>query len=120
MREHASVIIADNPSTVTITRRTHAVTDSKRKSTTATLAPQTVRIYSKNTTEVQREGEGIRFGRRREVRMFCAYNANVLPHGPTNEDTFTLGGINYLIKNVRDVTWNGEVVSRQCTLEERQ
>jgi hypothetical protein len=120
MRAHATNIIADNPSVITITRRTYAISGSKRTSTTANLAAQTVRVYGKNRTDIQREGDNIRFGRRREVRMFCVYNANVLPHGPANEDTFVLGGLKYLVKDVREITWNGEIVSKQCTLEERQ
>lgn len=120
IRAGALTIISDNPSTITITRRTHTLSGSKRTSTTTTLAAQTVRIYGKNTTDIVREGENIRFGRRREIRMFCAHDANVLPQSSANEDTFTLDGINYLVKSVRKVKWNAEVVSVQCTLEERQ
>ena len=120
MRAHTACIIADNPSTVTISRKTFAISGSKRTSTTATLAAQTMRLYGRFTSEVQREGDEYRFGRRREVRLFCKYDADILPHGPDNEDTFTLGGVDYLIKSVRDITWNGDIVSKQCTLEERQ
>jgi hypothetical protein len=120
MRAHVTRMIADNPSTVTITRRTFAISGSKRTTTTANQAAQTFRLFGKNKTEIQREGDGLRFGRRREIRMLCPYNANVLPHGPLNEDTFTLDGDNYLVKSVRSVKWKGEVVSKQCTLEERQ
>jgi hypothetical protein len=120
MRAQTLAMIADNPSTITITRTVKTITGSKRDSTPTTLATQTVRLYGKNTTKIQREGDGIRFGRRREVRMLCAYNANVLPQSPTNEDVFTLENINYLIKSVRPITWNGDIVSKQCTLEERQ
>lgn len=119
MRVHTTRMISDNSSSIVITRNTSAVSGSKKSSTPTTLAAQTVRIYGRNTSELQREGDGYRFGRRREVKMLCAYNANVLPHGPTNEDTFTLNGINYLVKNVRAITWNGDTVSVQCTLEER-
>ena len=120
MRADALRMIADNPSTITITRTVKTITGSKRDSTPTTVVAQTVRLYGKNTTEIQREGDGIRFGRRRELRMLCAYNANVLPKSPTNEDVFTLDSINYLVRSVRPITWNGDVVSKQCTLEERQ
>lgn len=120
IRAHTARMIADNPSSVVITRRTYELSGSKRESDTEELEAQTVRLYGKNSTDIQREGDGIRFGRRREVRMLCEYDADVLPHTSMNEDTFSLGGANYLIKSVRNITWNGDIVSKQCTLEERQ
>ncbi len=120
MRSDASRMIADNPTSITITRVTSALSGGKRSSSTSTVAAQTVRIYGKNVSEVAREGDEARFVRRREVRMLAAYNANVLPHSGMNEDTFTVGGVKYRIKNVRDIAWEGVVVSKQCTLEELQ
>jgi len=119
MRAHTARMIADNSSTVTITRRTFTISSSKRTHADTVLAAQTVRLYGRNRTELVREGEDFRFGKRREVRMLCAYNANIVEQSPASEDTFSLGGVNYLIANVRPITWNGEVISLQATLEER-
>lgn len=119
MRAHTTRMISDNPSSIVIARKATTPSGSKNTSTSATLAAQTVRVYGRNTSELQREADTFRFTRRREVKMLMEYDANILPHGPTNEDTFTLDGINYLVKNVRSIKWNGDIVSKQCTLEER-
>ncbi len=111
-------MIADDPSTVTITRKTWTVAGGKRSSASATRPAQTVRLYNKNTSELQTVDDAARWIRKREIRMLCAYNADVVEHSNTNEDVFTLGAVKYRIKNVRDATWEGATVSRQCTLEE--
>ena len=117
MRDDTATMIADNPSTVTISRKTRVKSNGKLTAATSTIAAQTVRLYSKNVS-VDRMAEEGRFVRRREVRMLCLYNANVLPHSNLNEDTFTLSSKTYRIKDVRDVTWEGSVISKQCVLEE--
>ncbi len=120
MRLDAERMIADNPIGITITRTTWTLSNGKRTSTSATLAAQTVRTYGKNVTEVVRESDEARFRRVREVRMLCRYDANVLPHSGASEDTFTVGGVKYRVKNVRDIAWEATVISKQCTLEEIQ
>lgn len=117
MRVDTSRMIADNPSSIIISRKTSTVTDGKKASTTDELDYQTVRLYGKNKTERVREGDEFRFIRVRQVRMLCEYDADVLEHSDTNEDTFTLGKL-YRITDVREITWDGVVISRQCTLEE--
>ena len=142
MRADTSLMVADNPSNIIISRKTSTITAGKKSSDTAPLVSQTVRLYLKNKTERAREGDDFRFVRVRQVRMLCEYNADVLAHSDTNEDTFTPGaevvevkvetGGNadtldflksgerktYRITDVREIKWEGVVVSKQCTLEE--
>lgn len=117
MRADTLRMIADNPSNIIISRKTSTVTDGKKASTTDELDYQTVRIYGKNKSERVREGDEFRFIRVRQVRMLCAYDADVIEHSDENEDTFTLGK-SYRITDVREITWEGLVISKQCTLEE--
>lgn len=117
MRADALRMIADNPSNIIIGRKTSTVTDGKKASLTDELDFQTVRIYGKNKSERVREGDEFRFIRVRQVRMLCAYDADVIEHSDSNEDTFTLGK-SYRITDVREIVWEGLVVSKQCTLEE--
>jgi hypothetical protein len=117
MRADTSRMIADNPSTITITRKTSTVTDGKKASTSADLDPQTFRLYHKNKTERVREGDDFRFLRVRQLRMLCEYDADVTEHSDANEDTFTAGPT-YRITDVREIKWEGVTVSKQCTLEE--
>jgi hypothetical protein len=117
MRADATLMIADNPSTITITRRTWVTSGGKRTNSDVTLAPQTVRLYSKRAPAAYDADAG-RWMRTREIKMLCSHNADVNAHSNNSEDTFALGGKVYLIKDVRDVTWEGVTVSRQCTLTE--
>ena len=117
MRLDALRIIQDNPSVITISRKTSVIANGKRSHTTANRPAQTVRLYGKNVSELRTVDDVARWIRTREVRMLCVYDADVLPHSNTNEDTFTLGA-KYRIINVRDITWEGVIVSKQCTLEE--
>jgi hypothetical protein len=119
MRVDTTNIIADNPSTITITRKTFTVTNGVRSAPASeTLAAQTVRLYYKNKTDRVREGDDFRFIRRRETRMLCEHDADVQEHSQTNEDTFSLDGKTYRVMDVRPVKWEGVAVSKQCTLEE--
>ncbi len=120
MRLDTERMINDNPISIVITRATWTLANGKRTSTSATLAAQTVRMYGKNVTEVMRESDEARFRRVREVRMLAKYDANVIAHSGASEDTFPVGGVKYRIKNVRDIAWEGIVISKQCTLEEIQ
>ena len=56
MRADAARMIADNPTSVTVTRQTSVLSGGKRTSSTSTLAAQTVRIYGKNVSEVAQIG----------------------------------------------------------------
>lgn len=111
-------MINDNPSTITITRKIWTVANGKRSSASSTIAAQTVRLYARNKPVRITEGDEFRYTKVREVGMLCQYNANVKEHSQENEDTFTLDSKTYRILDVRDIKWNGEVISKQCTLEE--
>jgi len=117
MRVDTSRMIADNPSSIIISRKTSTVTNGKKASSTDELDAQTFRLYGKNKTERVREGDEFRFIRTRQLRMLCEHDADILEHSDENEDTFTLGKF-YRITDVREITWNGLVISKQCTLEE--
>jgi hypothetical protein len=118
MRLDALRMIQDNPSVITISRKTWTIANGKRTSASSSKAAQTVRLYGKNTSELRTVDDVARWIRTREVRMLCVYNADVLPHSNTNEDTFTLNSTKYRVINVRDITWEGIIISKQCTLEE--
>ncbi len=111
-------MIEDNPSTVTITRKTWTHAGGKRTSSSRTLSAQTARLYNTKGDLEYIPDDG-RFLRRRGVKMLCYHDADVLGHTNTNEDTFTLDGRTYLVKTVNKLTWNGVTVSKQCYLEEQ-
>lgn len=122
IRAHTARMIADNPTDITITRKTRTISGGKATSTDTALPTQTVRLYSKNSSELSREGEGdsFRFVRRRNIRLLAEYNADLKGQSNDYEDTFTIGDSTYLIADVREITWNGAVVSKQCSVEEKQ
>lgn len=117
MRDDATLIIADNPVSIVITRKTYTLANGKRSKATSTLSAQTVRLYSTKGTR-SRSGDDNRWTWEREVKMLCAYDADVKAHSNEYEDTFSANGVTYLVKDVNDVRWNGAIVSKQCVLEE--
>lgn len=118
MRSDTERMIDDNPTNIVITRKAYDSSSGVRTAEAPeTLASQTVRLYSKNTGRVG-EGDDFRFTRVREVRMLCEHDADVIQHSDENEDTFSVGGKTYRISDVRDITWDGVVISKQCILEE--
>ena len=119
MRIDTQRMIADNPSSITITRKTYAITKGARVPSTTTLSAQTVRFYEKKgPLNILADGERVRAIRTREIKMLCLHDANVNPHSETNEDTFISGTTTYRIVQVRPVTWEGLIISKQCLLEE--
>lgn len=117
MRSDTLAMIADNPVSITISRKTWTVANGKRSSSSSTLAAQTVRLYNAKGPRT-RAGDENRFDWQRELKMLCAYDANVKSHTNENDDKFTVDGVTYLIRDVNAVKWNGLVISKQCFLEE--
>lgn len=118
MRTDTTNMISDNSSSITVTRKAWTVANGKRSMVESTLATQTVRLYGRNKTVRVTEGDEHRYTKVREVGMLCQYNADVKEHSQENEDTFTLDSKTYRILDVRSIKWNGETISKQCTLEE--
>ncbi len=116
IRDRQTQLINQNPASIVITRVTKTEnTGGGWDTTSAVKAAQTVRIYDKGEREILVAEAG--FSTTRETKMIARYNADILPRGSDNVDTFTYDSKTYEVKDVKNEYANGSIVFKTCRLE---
>lgn len=124
IRDRQAAVIAQNPVSIVITRKTRAlqaVGAGGLAESTATLAAQTFRLYFKSQTAiiasesltVQQAGHN----KSKAAKMIGAYNADVKSKTAVNIDSFTLDGKAYQITDVIDVKTQNQTVYKEIFME---
>ena len=118
IRDRQAAIIAQNPASIVITRKTRALETlgaGGLTETTTVLAAQTFRLYFKQEASIIVGEQG--YNKQRAVKMTGEYNANVLPKTPNNLDSFSLDGKTYEITDVIPVKAQNQTVYIEVFLE---
>lgn len=109
--------INQNKASITITRTTRtAADDGGYTSANSTIAAQDVRIYAKSTRVLTTDDGG--YHAQRLTKMIAKYNADILSESATNQDVFTYGTKKYKVKDVKDIYTQGQIVLKECYIEE--
>ena len=117
VRNQQSKIIADNSTSIVITRITRTADSAGGwTETTSTLAAQTVRIYAKNKRVLDNASGG--FVTKKVSKMLALYNANIESEDETYLDKFTFDGKTYKVNYVENVTMQGQIVFKEVEIEE--
>jgi len=120
IRARQEDLINQNPATITISRTTRTQsTDGGYTEDTADLDSQTVRIYASSV-------RGIRvlsvddggYHANRVKKLIAKYDANILSESAINLDTFSYGGKNYKVADVKDIYTQGYIVFKEVYIEE--
>jgi len=116
-RNQQSNIIAQNPASIVITRKSK-VSDGAGgwTSSESTLDSQDIRIYSKRTRTLVVEEGG--YHSVRVTKAIALYDANVQKYSSNNEDKFTYGGKDWRIFDVIDRYVKGSIVFKELELEQ--
>ena len=117
VRNMQDSFINQNKASITITRTTRTEsTDGGYTSETSTVKSQDVRIYAKSTRVLTNDDGG--YHAQRLTKMIAKYNADILSESATNLDTFTYGSKQYKVKDVKDIYTQGQIVFKECYIEE--
>jgi hypothetical protein len=117
VRNMQDSFINQNKASITITRTTRtAADDGGYTSETSTVKSQDVRIYAKSTRVLTNDDGG--YHAQRLTKMIAKYNADILSESATNLDTFTYGSKQYKVKDVKDIYTGGQIVFKECYIEE--
>ena len=124
IRARQENLINQNPTTITILRITRTRPDDGDGGvleTPSTLLAQTVRIYNKRARVLNIRVLNIDEGGyhiQHIMGMIALYNADVKAESDTYLDKFNYGEKTYKIVDVKDITTQGQVVFKECGLEE--
>jgi len=117
VRNMQDSFINQNKASITITRTTRTeAADGGYTSETSTVKSQDVRIYAKSTRVLTNDDGG--YHAQRLTKMIAKYNADILSESATNLDTFTYGSKQYKVKDVKDIYTQGQIVFKECYIEE--
>jgi len=117
VREMQDNFINQNKASITITRTTRTEsTDGGYTSETSTVKAQDVRIYDKSTRVLTNDDGG--YHAQRLTKMIAKYNADILSESATNLDVFTYGTKKYKVKDIKDIYTQGQIVFKECYIEE--
>ena len=116
IRARQTELINQNPASIVISRVTKTRNPGGGYTTsTSVKAAQTVRIYDKGEREILVAEPG--FSTTRETKMIARYDADILPRGAINTDTFTYDSNTYEVKDVKNEYTGGSIVFKTCRLE---
>jgi hypothetical protein len=117
IRTRQSDFINQNKTQIVISRTTRADDGAGGFSeTTKNLASQDFRIYNKQSRTLNLTDGG--WHSQRIVKMIGKYDADVQKESATYLDTFSYGGIKYKIIDVKPIYTQGQIVFKECALEE--
>jgi len=120
IRARQENLINQNPALIFISRTTRTQgTDGGVVETPSIIPAQTVRIYASSV-------RGIRvlsvddggYHANRVKKLIAKYDANILSESATNLDTFSYGGKNYKVADVKDTYTQGYIVFKEVYIEE--
>ena len=118
IRARQDDVISQNSSTITISRTTRAAAeDGGYNETTATLAAQTMRLYTNFRKQPVVIVDEAGYSHDRAVKLVARYNANINKKTATNTDRFTIGTAVYEVIDVKDITTQGQIVFKECWVE---
>jgi hypothetical protein len=116
-RDRQSDLIRQNTASIVITRITRTKgDDGGTTETTANLASQDFRIYNKRSRVLDVDTGG--WHSQRIVKMIGKYDCDVQKESAQYLDSFTYGGIKYKIIDVKPMYTQGQIVFKECALEE--
>ena len=116
IRDRQTQLIGQNPASIVITRVTKTANTGGGFDTASDVKKaQTVRIYDKGEREILVAEPG--FSTTRETKMIAEYDADILPRGAENVDTFPYDGKTYEVKDVKNEYTFGSIVFKTCRLE---
>jgi len=84
--------------------------------TPSILDPQDFRIYNKRTRVLNISEGG--WHSQRVTQLIAKYDADIEPENETFLDTFSYGDKDYKITDVKDIYTQGQIVFKECQLEE--
>ena len=117
IRNQQTNLIAQNTTTAVITRTTKT-SDGVGGYTTSdsTLVSQDIRIYNKKTRVLNIDTGG--WSTKRIIKGIAKYDADINPETATNKDVFSFGCKSYVIKDVRDIYCQENIVFKELEIEE--
>jgi len=83
---------------------------------TKPLSPQDFRIYNKRTRVLNISEGG--WHSQRVTQLIAKYDADIEAENETFLDTFSYGDKDYKITDVKDIYTQGQIIFKECQLEE--